>query len=255
MKKILYFIFPYLKLINTETIIKQKIDDILTNKTRILEKKDLEEIEISSLEAFYKNSGDVKKTIEDKAKTGILGITITIGLIASITTNYDKLSVLSSIIFIIALFYSLCGGYIALKVLGDKNTIYQFKINDLKLKDNDLKEALAINSELNIKTNINRQNYVYASYRHLVYSIMLMVFALLLNIVLHKKIPTEFPEIIVDCNILTFKNEQLLKNKISTLTKSIKVYKHKVVILKKELKKKKVVEYIDNNTSDRETNK
>lgn len=240
MKKLFYLIIPYLELKNAEVLITKKIEEIFENSNAILEPKNIEETKITLLKEFYDDTINVKKTIEDKAKTGILGITITIGLIASIITNYNKLSIFSIIIFLIALFYSLYGGYIALKVLSDKNTIYQLGINDLKLKGNDLKEALAINSLLNIKMNIIRQNYVYTSFKHLVYSIVLMVCALLVNIVLHQKEQNMSSKINIDCNVSIFNHEKELKDKILFLSKEIRTNKQNIEILQQMTKNKHI---------------
>lgn len=67
-------------------------------------------------------------------------------------------------------------GILALLVIGNKNQVYQLIPEDSKLDDKEKANFLAINTEQNANLNIIRQNYVYSSFRHLIYSIILLSF-------------------------------------------------------------------------------
>lgn len=81
----------------------------------------------------------------------MIGVTITTGLVYAITSNHDKLSGYILVLLIIALFYSLTAGYLALSILSDKNQVYKLSIKDLLLTERVKKDALLINYSLNIK--------------------------------------------------------------------------------------------------------
>lgn len=200
LNKIFIYILPFYEVKKAEQTIEIKVADIIANGQRIIEYEKLPNVDKGLLEKIYNNTFDVKKTIEDKAKSGILGVTVAVGLISSVSSSYDNLSVIAICLYIIALLYSLIAGYLSLKVLGDKNTVYQLGFRDLLLNDEEHKEALLINSQLNIEQNVNRQNYVYSSYRHLVYSLLIMVIAFLSNLYFHDKSDNKNQKIYLDCN-------------------------------------------------------
>ncbi|MCG3670129.1 hypothetical protein L5F33_07645 [Aliarcobacter butzleri] len=178
--KLLYFVFPIIELKKAE---KKILKDDAENEIDI----DYSKSDKSIIEKIYNDTFEIKKLIDDKAKTGIIGVTITVGLISSISTNFENLSFVSILLYIIALVYSFISGYLSLTLLSNKNIIYKLKTDDAFLEENELKEAMIINTKLNIKHNVNRQNYVYSSYRHLIYSLVIMVFAFLLNICFSQK--------------------------------------------------------------------
>ena len=144
LKKILYFFLPFAELKNAEKNIHDDIKTIIDTEKLPLTSNEIKKIKLEEIEKFYNDTFLAKKTIEDKAKLGIIGVTITIGLVYSITSNYDKLSTVTLILSIIALLYSLTAGYLALSILSDKNQVYKLSIKDLMLKDRRKKEALLI---------------------------------------------------------------------------------------------------------------
>ena len=93
----LYFFLPFLELKNSEKKIRQSIKDIIDNKKMPLAPNEIKKIKIEEIQNFYDDTFVIKKTLEDKAKLGIIGVTITIGLVYSITSNYDKLSIITLI--------------------------------------------------------------------------------------------------------------------------------------------------------------
>ncbi|WP_152057494.1 hypothetical protein [Aliarcobacter butzleri] len=220
--KLLYFAFPIIELKKAE---KKILKDDAENEIDI----DYSKSDKSIIEKIYNDTFEIKKLIDDKAKTGIIGVTITVGLISSISTNFENLSFVSILLYIIALVYSFISGYLSLALLSNKNIIFKLITDDAFLEENELKEAMIINTKLNIKHNVNRQNYVYSSYRHLIYSLVIMVFAFLLNICFSQKsteknqninvqldnLEKNYKELTLEINKMKFKYEVITEqNKI-----------------------------------------
>ena len=218
--KLLYFIFPIIELKKAE---KEILKDEEENEINI----DYTNTDKNLIEKIYNDPFEIKKLIDDKAKTGIVGVTIAVGLISSISTNFENLSPVSILLYIIALGYSFISGYLSLTLLSNKNVIYKLKTDDSFLEENKLKEAMIINTKLNIKHNINRQNYVYSSYKHLIYSLIIMVFAFLLNIYFFQKKVEKNQNINVQIDLIKLDTlEQSFKKLSSEIDKMI--LKHEI---------------------------
>lgn len=186
-KKVCHFILPILELKEAESRINKRVKETLNTEKLLLTSDEMKKVELEELEKLYDDTFSVKKTLEDKAKSGIVGVTITIGLVYSITLNYEKLSLFTLILAIIALLYSLIAGYLALNVISDKNQVYKLTVKDLLLKIKPKKDILLLSYTLNVDKNIIRNNYVFSSYKHLVYSVVILIVAFLSNPFFYKK--------------------------------------------------------------------
>ena len=90
--KLLYFIFPIIELKKAE---KEILKDEEENEINI----DYTNTDKNLIEKIYNDPFEIKKLIDDKAKTGIVGVTIAVGLISSISTNFENLSPVSILLW------------------------------------------------------------------------------------------------------------------------------------------------------------
>jgi hypothetical protein len=144
--------------------------------------KDYSSLTTDEVQCFYQKSLDQMKSLEDKAKISVLGVTVAVSLvtgIASLLSTFNDTALKSTafeicIVFfgVISVAYMSMSGWAALLVLGDKNRVYQLFPSDMRLPDKDKLKKLALYTELNVNLNILRNNYVYAAYRSIVYAIL-----------------------------------------------------------------------------------
>jgi hypothetical protein len=129
---------------------------------------------------FHNKSLNQMKSLEDKAKVSIIGITIAVSLITGLTSFLSRdaylyatsLKILIVIFGAISLSYMIMSAWMSLIVLGDKNKVYQLSPKDMQLSDKEKLHRLALYIELNICLNIIRNNYIYAAYRSILYAIV-----------------------------------------------------------------------------------
>jgi len=215
-------IFPFLGNNDSNKKIMCKIDDIFDKDLEQIDLKrmncagDLSKISVEIVKSTYDETLERKKTIEDKAKVNVLGVTIFSSLITALSTSIIKLysfaenDIMKYILFffgVLAIFYMLYGGILSLEVLMSKSKIYLLNEEDQILKRNFKKRAYARSIDLNGYSNLIRNNYITSSYqciRNGLY-ILLIIFSLALLPVL--KDNTNMQE----------KNIEKLNNKIQEL--------------------------------------
>ncbi|OGU33020.1 MAG: hypothetical protein A2057_15700 [Ignavibacteria bacterium GWA2_35_9] len=145
---------------------------------------DYKQYSYEEIQPFYKKSIEIKKTLEDKAKISAVGITISTsiivgltGLLLNLNLNFFDFSLANITLLILCILVILhinISGILALLVIGNKNKVYQLFPENSKLDQKTKSEYLAIYTEQNTNMNIVRQNYVYSSFIHLIYSVVLM---------------------------------------------------------------------------------
>lgn len=150
---------------------------------------DLSRVPLKIAEKTYNETLDRKKTIEDKAKINVLGVTIFTSLVTALSTSIIKIysvienNVIRYIVFIIvvaAIIYMLYGGILALEVLMNKNKIYLLNEDEQILNKRLRKKIYGRNIDLNGYSNLIRTNYITSSYqciRNGLY-ILLVIFSL-----------------------------------------------------------------------------
>ncbi len=129
---------------------------------------------------FHNKSLNQMKSLEDKAKVSIIGITIAVSLITGLTGFLSRdaylyatsLKILIVIFGVISLSYMIMSAWMSLIVLGDKNKVYQLSPKDMQLSDKEKLHWVALYTELNVCLNIIRNNYIYAAYRSILYAII-----------------------------------------------------------------------------------
>ena len=119
------------------------------------------------------------KSLEDKARVSIIGVTIAVSLVTGLTGFLSRdaylyatsLRILIVIFGVISLSYMIMSAWMSLIVLGDKNKVYQLYPKHMQLSDKEKLHKLALYTELNVYLNIIRNNYIYAAYRSILYAI------------------------------------------------------------------------------------
>ena len=190
-RTIIESLLPFLLDIKYSKKIKEKMNKL--NETELdsieLDKleysSDLTQIPINIIENSYNDCLKRKNTIEDKAKVNVIGVTIFISLISSLSSyilkiySYTNNRLIRIGIFLccfITIFYMLYGGILALEVLMNKNRVYILSEEELYIQNiNKKKKAYARSIELNGYSNTLRSNYVFSSYQCIKYALILLM--------------------------------------------------------------------------------
>lgn len=178
-------------------MIMEKINDIFNKDPNNINLKDLHcasdlsKVPLNIVEKTYHEALERKKTIEDKAKINIFGVTIFISLITALSTSivnlYSRLAnnVVKYVFFIIgisAILYMLFGGLLALEVLMNKNTIYIINEDEQIVKKNIRKKIYAKLIDLNGYYNIIRNNYINSSYQCIRNALYILLVIFIINL-------------------------------------------------------------------------
>ena len=190
MKKLLFKIveifLPLYIFLSSNKKINDRIKSIDEGKyeDNLLYIDDYQKYDLEEILPFYNKTLEKKKTLEDKAKISAVGITISTsiivgltGLLLNLNIDINQLNVINIILIILCMLVIIhinISGILALLVIGNKNRVYQLFPEDSKLNDKEKANRLAIYTEQNVNLNIIRHNYVYSSFRHLIYSIILL---------------------------------------------------------------------------------
>ena len=124
-----------------------------------------------SLKELYDNDLHIKDKLEDKAKTNVIGVTISVTLIMGAYSLLQNISERHGIgalycvafaLFVCAVVYMLAAGIHAIHVLTAENEIYtaSFKPEDDQYNMEDLNKVIGLNRAKNTL----RNNYVFTSY-------------------------------------------------------------------------------------------
>ena len=116
----------------------------------------------------------VKDKLEDKAKTNVMSVSISITLImgaSNFLSVVNKkfcqnpfISWLNFVLFIISVSYMLIAGIFVVRMLISENKKYVIALDKIVGDDNALKEEYSIRIAQNQYANIIRNNYVFTSY-------------------------------------------------------------------------------------------
>jgi len=183
--KLLDIIFPvnmFIKFISANKKINKKIDEV-GNQDQ-LENGDNPKHDYDIMLPYFRETIEVKKTLEDKAKIGVVGISLCatiifglLGLLFSMHIDFTQLNMPKVILIIMSamlIFYINAAGILALIVIGEKNQIYCLSLEESKKGKVDQAKLLASHAERNIYLNTLRNNYVYVSFRCLIYGVVIL---------------------------------------------------------------------------------
>jgi len=170
--EIVILLFPLIRLRKANELVNVKIDKLEKGEKLFSYMAGYEAIEISEAEVFLAKTLEARKALEDKAKTNVLGVTISVSLIIGLSqvfhNNFPSNSLLRFVTVLLA-FYSLTSMILAtmlsLMILGKFNKVYDLYPTDKSLTSKSEKlDAIAMNAELNMYYNVKRNNYLYSSY-------------------------------------------------------------------------------------------
>ncbi len=167
---IAYVIFPFIENYIANKEVRKKRDKYSDRLNKI---NNSDSITIEVLKQKYGDSLFVKDKLEDKAKSNVVAITISITLIlgASSLLNsvYSKFSFacmrwIVFAIFITALVYIIIAGILSIRVIINENMISTVMLNKHALDEKHLRQEYDKCTESNEYQNIIRNNGVYSSY-------------------------------------------------------------------------------------------
>jgi hypothetical protein len=185
-KKIFLSLFPILRFIAANRKINKRIKDIDEERyeNNLLYVDDYEKYGYDEILPFYQKTLETKKTLEDKAKISAVGITISTSIIVGLSglllnlnidmKQLDASGIMLIILCVIVIIHINISGILALLVIGNKNKVYQLFPEDSQIEKQEQAKYLSIYTEQNANLNIIRQNFVYSSFVHLIYSVVLL---------------------------------------------------------------------------------
>lgn len=180
-------------------------------------------LSVSEAEVFLDRTLDYKKSLEEKAKTNVIGITIAssliLGLSATISSNnisYLSLRIIAFGLAVFSILQMIIAGILSSIVLSELNRHYQLFPEDITDPEDQKLRTIAIDTELNINLNVRRNNYMNSSYK----SIKIAIISLLV-LFLFLAIPNMFLPNINQYKIqaLSNENQKLERNQIDLNTK------------------------------------
>lgn len=192
LKKFIEILFPIVRFISANRKINKRISSIDKGEytNNLLYINDFQKYSYDEISPFFEKTIEIKKTLEDKAKISAVGITIATsiivglsGLLLNLNIDIKQLTIFNIILVmlcVLVILYINISGILALLVIGNKNKVYQLFPEDCKLKKKEQAKYLAIYTEQNANLNIIRQNYVYSSFIHLIYSVVILSFIFIL---------------------------------------------------------------------------
>lgn len=186
--RIIDVLFPMYANYKTNKSLRQKLE---ANDVGILSYMDnAEDISTESLKQEYQETLRIKDKLEDKAKTNVVGITITITLImgasnvlSAITKKYPMpiFQWIGFVLFVSAVSYMITAGILAIKVLIDENRIYVVDIGTTVRADANVRVEYDRCITKNRTTNLIRNNTVFTSYECIRNSLVCLFVILLLS--------------------------------------------------------------------------
>jgi hypothetical protein len=170
MKKIFVLIFPFVHnhIVNKKLRTEQGKYDNQLSKI-----KNSDTISIDIIKQKYSESIATKDKLEDKAKSNIVAVTISITLIlgASSLLNgiytkfpYASICWVSFILFVLAVIYMIIAGVTSISILVNENIVYTIPLESYASDGVDLRKEYDTCTVANVSQNLIRNNGVSTSY-------------------------------------------------------------------------------------------
>lgn len=130
-------------------------------------------IDLNILKGQYDETFKIKEKIEDKAKTNIIGISISITLIMgasgilSVLNNKYSIPVVSWVAFVLivaSIIYMLAAGILVIRLLTNENEVYIVTLGELASGGETLRDQYGKRISQNRNKNLIRNNYLFTSY-------------------------------------------------------------------------------------------
>lgn len=188
MSKVIDAVFPYVAYCKANKTLRKILLD--EPKGVLCFNENADAISTDVLKDQYAETMRIKDKLEDKAKTNVVGLTITITLILGatgmLTTIYEKYSYptfswIAFILFTLAVIYMFLAGIIAIKVLIDENKIFVINLSSFAADETVLREDYDKCISQNRTQNIIRNNGVFTSYKCIRNSLICLFLVLVLS--------------------------------------------------------------------------
>ena len=178
-------VFPVLSVLKASYIINHKMA-IIKDGLEYSYMEGAENLSMKQIELYFEKTFDFQKTFEDKAKTNVFAVSLSVTVITGVTgllLNLENGNALlnngqRNIILILSgliLFYSICASLLSLYMIGGLNQMYHIFPSEECLDDNERKKILIQRTELNVKLNTKRNNYLYGSVKNIIISLCLLL--------------------------------------------------------------------------------
>lgn len=186
MSNLIEAILPIIGNCNANRRVRNNIDKNPKHYGIIENSKSPELIEKDTLIDTYKEGIEQKKSLEDKAKTNVVGVTIAVSLILganSLLNRIPSLPVISLVAVLCTIFaitYMIAAGIMSIKVITDENQIETIKPD---LSETEISTAYDECISKNIAKNIIRNNYVFSSYECIRNSLICLLLVFLISLI------------------------------------------------------------------------
>ncbi len=203
----------------------KKIEDLENRQLPLSYMNGYEKLTMDEMEKIHLKTFEYKKLLEDKAKTSLFSVTISITLIFTFTNlllNIQYFRTLIIFLVLYAIINMILAGKMAFDANGELNVFSELFPEDLHQKKKNKKEILAYATESNVNYNIVRNNHVYLSYKSIILSLSTIALVGILYIYgnnFDEKKPDKQEELLNKLNSNSVKIEKTLKEMNDTINK------------------------------------
>ena len=196
MNKVIDLVFPMISNCQANAKLRKKIHPKDENGQDIepesilsyIENSDL--INLDILKGWYDETFKAKEKIEDKAKTNIIGISISItlimgasGILSVLNNKYPSPAVswVAFVLIVVSIIYMLTAGILIIRLLTNENEIYMVTLSELALGGKILRDQYGKRISQNQNKNVIRNNYLFTSYECIRNSLVCLFVILILT--------------------------------------------------------------------------
>ena len=190
-QKIVYYLFPLFECRRANKKISKAMQELdRENINCLVYMAGYDKLSQDDANVFLSKTMENKKTIEDKAKANLFGVTVSITIITGLAkmlfdlnndvAGYTSWKIMLCFLAIAALFYMTLAGVLSMKTLGELNIVYELFPEDMALEAQEKLKKTAFQTEKNAKMNTMRNNYIYTSYRNIINSLICLCLLFLL---------------------------------------------------------------------------
>jgi hypothetical protein len=184
MKIIFDAIFPFIDNYICYKKLLKKIRKLETDFKKLEIMSGYSNLSYNQAKEFYQLSLEHKDKIENKAKSNIVGLSISVTLVFGLSTIFLSINSKIVIIFgIMAVIYMMIAGILSVYVIVNLNRIYLILPRHIVSDDLINVEKCIHNTELNYLNNIIRNNYVFTSYECMRNSIICLGIMFMLSLI------------------------------------------------------------------------
>lgn len=196
MNKVIDLVFPMISNYQANANLREKIHPKDENGQDIEPESILSYIENSDrinldiLKDRYDETFKTKEKIEDKAKTNIIGISISItlimgasGILSVLNNKYlsPAVSWVAFVLIVVSIIYMLTAGILIIRLLTNENEVYMVTLSELASGGEILRDQYGKRISQNQNKNVIRNNYLFTSYECIRNSLVCLFVILILT--------------------------------------------------------------------------